>query len=77
METRCNTFPAFYDDLQPRKSSPLAKPVSNLLLFYLQTSSDKLLTRCYPEVKFKLSRIEMESIVMLFRFDIVLDQFSV
>jgi pimeloyl-ACP methyl ester carboxylesterase len=38
--------------LQPRESSPIAKPVSKLLLFYLQSSSDKLLTRCYPKVTF-------------------------
>ncbi|KAG0504148.1 hypothetical protein KC19_N013400 [Ceratodon purpureus] len=34
---------------KPRESSPIANPVSKLLLFYLQTSSDKLLTRCYPK----------------------------
>ena len=36
--------------VQPRESSAIAKPVSKLLLFYLQTSSDRLLTQCYPTV---------------------------
>lgn len=38
--------------LQPKEKSVIAKPFSELLMLYLQTFSDRLLTRCYPNVHF-------------------------
>jgi hypothetical protein len=38
--------------LQPKEKSVIAKPFSQLLMLYLQTFSDRLLTRCYPNVCF-------------------------
>lgn len=52
MEMSSNASDMFMVFLQPRESSPIAKPVSKLLLFYLEFSSDRLLTRCYPKVNF-------------------------
>jgi hypothetical protein len=42
---------AFWN-LQPKEKSVIAKPFSQLLMLYLQTFSDRLLTRCYPNVCF-------------------------
>jgi hypothetical protein len=37
---------------KPKEKSVIAKPFSQLLMLYLQTFSDRLLTRCYPNVRF-------------------------
>ncbi|XP_024370701.1 uncharacterized protein [Physcomitrium patens] len=47
---------------KPGESSPIAKPLSKLLLFYLQSSSDKLLTRCYPKQPSRVDKWLLEEV---------------